>query len=223
MMATLPPERRDQRDSGIANALVSTDLDESPSFADSMRGQLEYVTALSAVLRAQARDDAVFAARRMLEVGESLIQDGTAATIASHWASDDPVAAATWAYGLQRETHRASAIGAVASTWAGTDYTQAQSWVFGLEAGPVRDAGLASLLKASAANGSVATGLLAYFSTDRAIQGGMANAVLQLRATGDPEEARRLLERYVTEPRLRQMTERLFESANGQQVPVIRY
>lgn len=200
--------------SGIVSGLARTDFDAALDFVDGQRGQAGFDAGLNAVLNAWSQIDPAAAARRLVAEGEALATPAVSATIAGAWAESDQDAAARWALELRDPRLRAEAVGAVATRWTVRDADGARDWLLGIESGPARDRGLAHFLTAHAATGVIDTGLLGAFSSDTTRQQGLVNALLQI-GLREPDEARRLMNTYITDPELQRMTDSLIERSTG--------
>jgi hypothetical protein len=101
------------------------------------------------------------------------------------------------------------AVREVAAQWAARDAAGARNWALGLPPGDARDAALTQLLGAAGAD-TVDHVVLDGFSTAAAQQRGVGDVVRML-AVRDPAAARRLADRYLTDPGERQAAEHFIE------------
>jgi hypothetical protein len=131
-----------------------------------------------------------------------------AAQIGSTWAARDPAAAAAWAIDLP-EQQRNIALQTVSMAWGASDPNGLRGWALGLPSGAKRDTALAAALRAPNA-AAADPELLAAFSDDRARQVAVMTSLVRLAATDAPA-AHRLVETYVTDPRLRTQAEQMID------------
>jgi hypothetical protein len=200
----VPVAERSEWIAGIAAGMARQDIAAAEGFVERYRGQTGYAAGRYELVSAWSSVDPAHAASLVSQSTPAAAARQLSPQIAASWARLDPDAAASWANELAEPSLRQAAIGAVAESWSRLDPDAAGRWLLGLEAGPVRDAGLASVLLNEAGQGAIDLPLLDAFDSDAARQQGMVNAVLQLGST-DPDEARRLMQSYILEPRLRRI------------------
>jgi hypothetical protein len=150
------------------------------------------------------------AAANMLSQAGAEVQSAAASQVATMWARQDPQAALRWAEGLGDASARASAVGSAVSGWASTDPAAAKSWTLGLRGGESRDQALSALVSRTFSQGNVDRSLLDAFSSDRLRQQVLSSAIPML-ARSDPERARELLDRDVTDRNLKAQIEDAME------------
>ena len=210
----LRPERREAWVDGIANELAQSDIARAISFLDSQRGQPGYDSALSGVIRQLARSDPAAAAKMLASGPATSTVLSASMTVARQWAQRDPAAAADWAIGLSDSRARTSSLSVIASSWAQGDAVAARQWLYRLNVGPDRDMALNSFISATAQAGEFDPQLLDAYSSDAARQQGAGSAIVQI-GRSDPNEAKRLLNVYITDPDLRQRTEEQLARTGG--------
>jgi hypothetical protein len=89
----------------------------------------------------------------------------------------------------------------VAEAWARQNQLAARPWVTSLPEGPVRDAALWGFIPVAFPRSIPESSLLALFSSEEAKQRALAQQIYRI-GEEDPAEARRLLDRHVTQPEL---------------------
>lgn len=210
----LAPEQRAGWLEGVAMGLALTDVDGALSLVSRYRGEPGFEAAYAAVANSVARFDPARSANMLSDIGNPQIQRNAVLSVTRQWASRDPAAAAQWVAESADETVRPQAVQIIAQSWAGRDADEARQWLRGLASGPVRDSALDGYLAVFAAGGRFDTQLLEAYSSDAARQRGASRAIVQL-GRSDPEEARRLLDTYVTDAAVRRQTEENLERSAG--------
>jgi hypothetical protein len=206
-LGRLPADKRAAWIEGLAARLVAQDVDQAVGFLERYRGQPGYDQAYGTVLSQIALNDPVRAAGMLRNAPESSENRSAIFAISREWAARDPAAAGRWAMDSIRDAElQSSAIGNIASTWAQRDAAAAERWIFSMTSGQARDAAVNGYLGAAAQVGQFQPRLLEAFSSEAAAQRGASNAIVQIGRT-DPEEARRLLALYVTDPAVRAQAE----------------
>ncbi len=214
-LATLPAgQARENLFQGVAAGIASQSMDRAVVFLDAHRGQPGTDAAWSAVVMQAAWSDPVAAAGLFERAGTSTQLMQIAPTVATALARQDPLRAAQWAQGLGDEQARSTATAGVVSAWAMQDADAAAQWVRTLPVGAARDRALAGYLSASAADRTLDTSVLSGFSSDIARQEAVGRAIVQI-GQRDPREARQLMERWITDPVLRQQTEQSLARSGG--------
>ncbi|HEX5048317.1 MAG TPA: hypothetical protein VFX89_14460 [Gammaproteobacteria bacterium] len=123
---------------------------------------------------------------------------------ADGYARQDPQRAAAWAAQHAGEDGYEGAVGTIARRWNALDSAAAREWALSLSPGDARDAALSPLLStAVGARGDVDSALLGAFSSNAAQQYALANGVVLL-VRRDPAAARRIADRYLTDPEERE-------------------
>jgi hypothetical protein len=213
MLNQLPADKRAGWIEGLVGRMAQNDVNAAIGFVERYRGQPGYAEAYGTVIREIAQLDPVRAAGMLASAPESSANMSAIFTITREWANRDPAAAARWAMNEISDTRlQTSAISNVASMWAQRDGESAQSWIYSLSSGPARDAAINGYLGAAAQVGQFEPRLLEAYSSDAAGQSGVSSAIVAM-ARSDPEEARRLLDTYITDPAIRAQTaERLEQS-----------
>jgi hypothetical protein len=134
--------------------------------------------------------------------------------LGSQWAQTDPRAAAAWAQGLDNRAIQSMTLRSIASSWVATDAGAARSWLLGMGNGEIRDSALDGFMSAAAAFGDIDEQLLQAYSSDTARQRGASMLIAQVGRT-DVDEARRLLDVYISDDRIRQQTESMLAQVSG--------
>jgi hypothetical protein len=205
MLDQLPPAQRSGWLTGVAQQIAQNDANRAIELVGRYRGQPEYAAAYGAVATAVARTEPARAAALMRDAppGNSAQLTSAYLSIASQWARTDPAAAADWVLQVADPRAQQMALSQVAQAWAQRDSAGAEQWLRGLSPGATRDQAASSLLTAVAQTGRFDSRMLDLFSTERASQSAMANAIRAIGRTNEPE-ARRLLDAHITDERTRQ-------------------
>ncbi len=120
-------------DSAAAGAYVIQHLDRPGAFE-----------AASSVLLTMVNEDPNSAAKWLRQLPAGDVSANAQQILASTWAEKDPLAAAQWAEGLDKED-RARAAGTIANIWKNHDWAETQQWL-GTISGDFRDAAIAGAL-----------------------------------------------------------------------------
>jgi hypothetical protein len=218
LLDAVAPERRATWLSAVAEGYAQNDARAAANWIAPHRGQAGYDAAVAAIATATARTDAAAAARLFDSIDPAEAPDApqTAQRIASAWARQDSRAAAAWAGAIVADVARVPAVREVAAQWAARDAAGARGWALGLPPGDARDAALTQLLGAATTD-AVDHVVLDAFSTESAQQRGVGDVVRML-AVRDAAAARRLADRYLTDPGERQAAEHFIE--RGRDSPV---
>jgi len=201
------------RASWLSAVTVSYALKGDPqaalSFIERYRGDPDFDRAATALAPHLARTDPPAAVRLLGSVGtRSDGGFGAELQIAREWMQIDPAAAAAWAIELP-PLQRNAVLGMVTTAWGMSDRDSVRRWALSMPAGDKRDAALAGAVRAFGAEPDAE--LMGAFSDDRARQAAMMSVVLTA-ATADRAAARRLLETYVSDPRMRAQGEQMIET-----------
>ena len=203
----IPAEARGYWIAGLAQGYAQNDPDAALAWLDQYSGQPGYAEGVAAVAASMARYDAPGAARLLASVGTAKPEmRGPVFNIAQQWAQQDPAATAAWAADLADESMRSQVTTLVARVWAASDPPGARDWVLRMPAGAARDAVIGPVLAGTAAKGVPDAALLNAFSSDIARQQGLVRTIFEI-AQRSPDNARELVDRYVTDPALRQQAE----------------
>jgi hypothetical protein len=211
----VPGELRASWISAVAEGYAQRDAGAAASWVEQYRGERGYDAALAAVAASTARQDPVAAARLLASIDPAQAPDAPASAraIAASWARQDAQAAASWARSLDEDLGL-GAVAVVAGQWVARDAAAARHWVMSLPSNSARDAALVQLVGATAGTTDADPALLDAFSSSAAQQQGISQAV-RIVAARDTDVARQLADRYVTEPGLRQATERFIEQGSS--------
>jgi hypothetical protein len=193
----------------VAAGYARSDPQAGVAFLERFRGDPAYGRAALMLAPQLAVADPPAAARMLESVGAGGPESfSVAAQIGSTWAARDPAAAAAWAIDLP-EQQRNIALQTVSMAWGASDPNGLRGWALGLPSGAKRDTALAAALRAPNA-AAADPELLAAFSDDRARQVAVMTSLVRLAATDAPA-AHRLVETYVTDPRLRTQAEQMID------------
>jgi hypothetical protein len=217
MINQLPPEQRAGWMTGVAQQIARNDSNRAIELVNQYRGQPEYGAALSAVVQAIAQSDPPRAAALLREApppGPSSQGGSAYLTVASSWSRMDPVAAAAWALEIPASQEQRTALSMVTQGWSQRDPAGAERWVRNMSPGETRDAAAGAFMTVTAQTGRFDPGLLDLFSSEQAAQNAAASAIRAVGRT-NAEEARRLLNEHVTDPRLRQSVEDYLARSGG--------
>ncbi len=198
---------------GVAGSYAALDLDAALAWLDRYRGQAGYANGLATIASTVARYDAPRAAQLLSRADATgPLMSAALHAIANQWAQQSPAPAADWALSLADASTRSQMVSQVARVWASTDAAGARGWVLSLPAGDGRDMALRGVLATLAARIEPDAALIGAFSSDRARQEGVMDTIF-VTARRDPDRARMLVDRYVTDPALRQRAEKAMENA----------
>jgi hypothetical protein len=213
-LASLPTNQRQGWIAGVAQGLAQTDLDRAIAFINQYRGQPAFDDAVLNLVSLTARSDPARAAELIGNAGSSASLRTAASMLGSQWAQTDPRAAAAWAQGLDNRAIQSMTLRSIASSWVATDAGAARSWLLGMGNGEIRDSALDGFMSAAAAFGDIDEQLLQAYSSDTARQRGASMLIAQVGRT-DVDEARRLLDVYISDDRIRQQTESMLAQVSG--------
>jgi hypothetical protein len=214
LLERLPPEQRGDWLEGLAGGLASIDVEQALGVVERHRGQPGFDAAFTNLSGAIARTDPERAAGMLASVPASERTVNATVGVARTWAGQDPAVAAAWAAGLSDARGRTEALGAVAETWARADPGTARQWLLGFERGPVRDVLLDRLSWSMAQTGRFDAALLDAYSDTGAAQWSASRAIVRI-GSDDPDTARRLLDRYVTDAEIRRRADAYFVQSAG--------
>lgn len=213
----LPAELRGPWIQGTAAGMAPGDLDGALAWLETFRNDPVYRAAVDSALNAAASSDPEAVARQLERFPES--RQRIAPMLAMAWAARDPEAAANW---LTRSVdfsepqptgpQLSSVAGIIVSQWAARDAAAAERWVLSLPRGAARDEGLTGLLQRGASRGNVDARLLDQYSSPEAQGRGVLSTVSSL-ARSNPDLARQLIDRHITDPTQRTQAERVLETA----------
>jgi hypothetical protein len=203
----LSAEQRAGWINGLASQMARQDVNQAIGFIERYRGQPGYQDAFATVVGEMARIDPVRAAGMLRNEPASSTNMSAVFAISREWANRDPAAAGRWAVDeIGDDQMRTMAINNIASMWAQRDGEAAERWIFGLARGSERDAAVDGYLSAAAQVGQFKPSLLEAYSSDEAGQRGASRAIIRMGRT-DPEQAKRLAERYISDPAIRAQTQ----------------
>lgn len=204
----VPQSVRSRWIQSVAEQYAQIDPDQALLWADQYRDEPGYSSAVSAVVLSKARYEPAQAAELIDRAG--LAGRATlVANLAGLWADSDPVNAARWAESIQDPNSRAQAYRRLAMNWAIMDANAAEQWAVGMQPGGDRDSALESIASVIVTFDLAQTErVLEAIGDDRFRQQAAVNAGMRLRPQ-DRNGALRLIDRYVTEPELREPFERL--------------
>jgi hypothetical protein len=203
----LSAEQRAGWINGLASQMARQDVNQAIGFIERYRGQPGYQNAFATVVGEMARIDPVRAAGMLRNEPASSTSMSAVFAISREWANRDPAAAGRWAVDeIGDDQMRTMAINNIASMWAQRDGEAAERWIFGLARGSERDAAVDGYLSAAAQVGQFKPSLLEAYSSDEAGQRGASLVIIRMGRT-DPEQAKRLAERYISDPAIRAQTQ----------------
>jgi hypothetical protein len=193
----------------VAAGYARSDSQAGLAFLERFRGDPAYGRAALMLAPQLAANDPPAAARLLESAGAGGPEGfSVAAQIGSTWAARDPAAAAAWAIDLP-EQQRNIALQTVSMAWGASDPGGLRGWALGLPSGAKRDTALAAALRAPNAAADDPE-LLAAFSDDRARQVAVMTSLVRLAATDAPA-AHRLVDAYITDPRMRTQAEQMID------------
>jgi hypothetical protein len=222
--ARIPDAARPAWIQGVASGYARQDPRAALTWIEQFRGEPAFDVGVSAVVQGLAQADPVGAAELLASVPKAVNDDGRATyAVAAAWAQKDPPAAAEWALDLAAGPIRDAALRQVTDFWANQDLQAARGWALRLPTGGARDAALGQILAATGAYEAPDAALLSAFSDARARERGVAAAMWNI-AARDPNEARALIDRYVTDPAVRRQAENAIQQSGRRpmNVPFIR-
>jgi hypothetical protein len=201
----LPPEARRMWIRAVVARYGGQDPEGAADWVMQLQSEPGYDTMFSQVVRQAAMTDPATAARMVLSAPDEL-QQSVAPEVASAWAALDLRGAAEWAANLDNPRSRAAAIDQVARSWAHRDPQSAQRWAALLPRGEIRDHALSSILDRLVRDNLAMTidwQLLADFDSEVA-RDRVLSSLLEPLAISDPERTKVLLEKWLSDPVLRQ-------------------
>jgi hypothetical protein len=195
--------------SAVTVGYATSDPRSASAFLERFRGDPAFDRAAVALSQQLAASDPPAAARLLASVGTRGADGaGPEIAIAGQWAQRNPAAAAAWALELPLLS-RNIAMSIVTGTWALQDPDAVREWALRLPAGEKRDTALMAAVRSRGA-APPDSALLTAFSDDRARQSAMMNTILATAQT-DAAAARRLIDGYITDPRLRAQAEQMID------------
>lgn len=212
----VPSEGRAGWLAAITVGYARNDPQAALAFIERYRGDAGFDRAVTALAPQLAVTDPAAAARLLGSVGERTSEGfGAEFQVARQWAERDPAAAAAWAIDLA-PMQRNAIVGIVTATWAQTDRDGLRRWALSIQSGEKRDTALAAALRSFGAEPD--PGLLNAFSDDRARQGAIMTVAMNTAMT-DRDAARRLVQTYISEPRMRAQAEQMIETVPRRSLP----
>jgi hypothetical protein len=209
----LPPTNREEWMLVVAEPYARADARSALSWIARYQGQTGYESAMTQVVARAAQSDPQTAAALVAQASAEA-QASAAPAVASAWAGRDPAAAAQWAQGLGDPRARSSALTAAISIWSSAEAGAAERFALTMPRGDLRDQALSLLLSRAAATGRVDRRLLDGFSADVERQRVLVGLMLGV-ARRDADEARSLLDDYISDATLRQQAERYIAAAEA--------
>lgn len=199
----VPREAREAWIAAVARGYASTDLEAAQNFVARFRGDPAYDTAAGSLAQALAPYDPPAAARLLGGVNIAAgMNPGAAMMVGRQWAMRDPASAAAWALRLSQRNARLGTVLSVAQIWARGDVEAARAWVLGLPAGENRDTALRGVLTEIVTVDVPDADLIGAFSSEAAKQQILPMTVFGAAIT-NPDNARRTIETYVTDPEIK--------------------
>lgn len=202
----VPSQYRSQWIGQIARSYARFAPEAARRWIDGLQGQPGHEGALAAYAAEVARTDPQAARRAYPQITDPVQAARVANSIASNWAHNDPIGAAKWAAELTNEDARFAAMPAVARAWAQQDAQAATRWATNLPPGQARDSCLHTVLQVAAHTGQVEISALEAIRSDVTRQQAVVSVIWGL-AKSDPDLARELIDRYLTDPALRRQAE----------------
>jgi hypothetical protein len=217
----VPAEARAAWITGVARGYSRADLQTALDFIARFRDEPSYDSVAGSFAQTLAQYDPPAAAKLLDGVDLTAgMNAGAAMIVGQQWALRDPAPAANWALRLSDRTARLGTLMSAAQLWARADLLAARTWVLSLAAGENRDAALRGLLPELVAVELPDAALLDAFSSETAAQRVLATAVVQA-SFQNPDNARRVIETYVTDPDLRARAERSIETAARMRASIV--
>jgi hypothetical protein len=206
----VPRSARNDWVAAVTAAYTSTDPQRGLAFLERFRGDPAFDGAAVVVAQQLAASDPPAAARLLGSVrNRGPMGFGPEMTIASQWSQRDPVAAANWALDLPPQP-RTVALLMATNAWAQRDAAAVERWALGLPPGEQRDAALTAAVRARGA-AALDSALLNAFSDERLRDSAVMTTIMMTAGT-DPAEARRLVDRYIADPRRREQAQQTIDS-----------
>ncbi len=211
----IPEAAREVWISKVAESYAQVDPAGARAWISRFQGEQIYDAGVTAVVRQLAEYDPRAGARLVETIDDPRYVGTAARMVGVHWAQEDGPSAAAWAQDLDDPQARAAAISSVVQRWGARHPEDARRWVLALPPDSTRDAALGSLLPAIAGRKVPDSALFSAFQSDAARQRAMSSVVYHV-ARHDPSAARDLMDKYITDPTLRQQAEQMFESGAAQ-------
>lgn len=206
----VPKSARNAWVAAVSAAYTSTDPQRGLAFLERFRGDAAFDNAAVAVAQQLAASDPARAARLLGSVPErGPAGFGAEVAVAQQWSLRDPLAAATWALDLPPQP-RTIAVSIAVGAWAQRDPAAVQRWALALPRGEQRDAALTAAIRARGP-ADPDPALLDAFSDERMRESALMTSIM-MRASTDAAAARRLVDRYVTDPRRREQAQQAIDS-----------
>jgi hypothetical protein len=102
----------------------------------------------------------------------------------------------------------------ITQAWAESDPTRVRNWMLALPDGANRDSAVGAFIQTMARAGEFDASLLDSISTDSARQNATRTAIVEI-GRNDLDEARRLLDIHISDPVIREQTERSLAQSGG--------
>ena len=199
----IPPDVRPEWLTTMARAYANRSPEAALDWIERFRNFDEYATAQSEVILSIANMDGASAAA--LIESRALWADyrNLVTPVVSRWSRYDPDAVSAWAAGIPEPAARQDALISLGNLWVSRDPVGAQRFVAGLPTSPERDRVLDRMLRSALNrdNWTLIDNLIAFYSSNGAREQGVAEFSTRI-ARGYEAEARRLMDRYVTDPAL---------------------
>jgi hypothetical protein len=209
----VPAEARGDWITAVALGYARTDPQNALTWVGRFRGEPAYDPAAAAVAQALASYDPRGAATLVRTIDTSRQElRGVMTNVAQQWAMTDPHGAADWALEFDAPETRSEALAGIGRAWASYDTGAAGAWALTMPVGANRDAALTGAVQMIGSVESLDQALLRAFSNDSARQQAVLRALPQV-AQRDSDEARRLLDEYLSDPALRRQAEQMLASS----------
>jgi len=211
VLNALPEDLRGFWMAGVAEGLAASSLDAAVEWLEPVRGAPVYTTVIDHVLRSAASTQPTTVAQ-LIDSLPDAPRSGLVLTVAKQWGSQEPVVAADWLSTSRNidDELRALAVRQIVLDWAGRDLRDAETWAQGLPNGPFRDSALGAILPEAAESRVLDSELLDAFSSATVRMQGLVDAMDALRRT-DPDLGRSLIDRFISDPELRERAEQRLE------------
>ncbi len=216
LLDRMPPELRSAWIRDVAAPFAAQNPTAAADWIAQFAGEAGYEQVLARVVQQTANSDPVGSSRLLPTLPEQVRQP-VVQVIANSWAQQDLAAAANWAIGLDNEREQAMAVSQVGGAWANRDPAAAQRWAAGLPRGATRDQALVGVFSRLGRDAYVSTidwQLLSAFESDAA-RGQAVRQVVSMVGSRDPAEARSLIDRWITDPSMREQAEQALQQAGG--------
>jgi hypothetical protein len=203
----VPPQVRSQWVRITAQAYALTDPEAALNWIERFRDSREYRSAQNEVLTTIATYDGAWATS-LIDSRALWSQRPMVTRVIDGWFYYDPDAASAWAAGIPEPFSRQAALTFVGNSWARLDPDSVKQFVASLPADTVRDGVLDGMLSSASSltspnrdNWTLIESLFAAYVSNEARE--QQVVLFSTRIARDYEgEARRLMERYVTDPPL---------------------